>query len=73
MTFRPFNAETLDELAAIQKELDAIDRLQRDDSLKLVSAAIGLTNAVMDAAKTRLEFERQQIYQADYDLAHKHR
>ena len=61
MTFRPFNAETLDELAAIQKELDAIDRLQRNDSLKLVSAAIGLTNAVMDAAKTRLEFERQLL------------
>ncbi len=59
MTFRPFNSETLAEMAAIQAE---IVRLSVDPDKVFAEGQIA-----------RLERERDAIYQADYDLSRQHR
>jgi len=62
MIFRPFNAATLAELAAIQAEIDALSGSR--------SPAVRKLN---DQTIRELENDRDAIHQADYDLSQQHR
>lgn len=58
MTFRPFNPETLAELAAIQERIDFFKTQSGPHDQEMVH---------------KLERDREAIYQADYDLSRQHR
>lgn len=72
MTFRPFNPETLAELAAIQAEIDKLREGGGD-----VSCMNGLCDCMAGDCKfrreTALRRDLEAIYQADYDLSRQHR
>ncbi len=62
MGFRGFNRETLAELDAIQKQIDALN-----------GPASPLVRPLNDQTIRELERDREAIYQADYDLSRQHR
>lgn len=75
MTFRPFNAETLAELATIQAKIDA---LQCGCDPEVYCACLSGSCRCMPGqcncrARSDAIREREAIYQADYDLSRQHR